>query len=96
MPSFDIASLKRYYFKPVLKRLGLEDFSWHDLRHFYATTLVHSPRYSDKQVQEWMGHASYAFTLDRYGHAPEEEIVSMPFDDIYARSNVTPMERRAV
>jgi integrase len=93
---FDIASLKRYYFKPVLKRLGLEDFSWHDLRHFYATTLVHSRRYSDKQVQEWMGHASYAFTLDRYGHAPEEEIVSMPFDDIYARSNVTPMERRAV
>ena len=55
------------YFKPLLRRAGLEDIRWHDLRHTYATLLlargVH-PTY----VQKSLGHSSVQLTLDRYSH----------------------------
>ncbi len=54
-------------FKPLLKRAGLPDRRFHDLRHTFATLLlargVH-PTY----VQRAMGHASVKITLDRYSH----------------------------
>ncbi len=55
------------YFKPLLRRTGLPDIRWHDLRHTYATLLlargVH-PTY----VQKSLGHSSVQLTLDRYSH----------------------------
>lgn len=102
---FDVQSMKRYYFKPVLERLKLETLpnstkkvAWHDLRHFFATTLIHSRQYSDKDIQEWLGHESYAFTVDRYGHATEGDVNLDAFGDFLdgQTSNVTPMWRDAV
>lgn len=66
---FDIESLKRYYFKrKALVPLGLNAFSWHDLRHFYGSVLIATKRHSMEEISAWMGHASYATTVDRYGH----------------------------
>ena len=45
----------------------------HDLRHFYASTLIRSGA-SVKVVQARLGHASAKTTLDVYGHLfPDEE-----------------------
>ena len=55
------------YFKPLLRRAGLPDIRWHDLRHTYATLLLARgthPTY----VQKSLGHASVQLTLDRYSH----------------------------
>lgn len=57
-------------FKSVLASAGLHDVRFHDLRHTYA---VNALRAGDdiKTVQGNLGHASAAFTLDRYGHFTE-------------------------
>ncbi len=54
-------------FKPLLKRAGLPDIRFHDLRHTCATLLL-SRGHHPKLVQELLGHASVAITLDRYSH----------------------------
>ena len=54
--------------KPVLKRAGLpEDCTPHQLRHTCATLLL-SRGVHPKFVQELLGHATIAQTLDRYSH----------------------------
>ncbi|MFC7450501.1 tyrosine-type recombinase/integrase [Rhodococcus daqingensis] len=55
-------------FRAVRKRCGLDDVvTWHSLRHFYASTLIHSGA-SVKTVQERLGHAKAATTLEIYTH----------------------------
>ncbi len=55
------------HFRPLLKRANLARIRLHDLRHTCATLLlikgVH-PKY----VQELLGHATIAITLDTYSH----------------------------
>lgn len=46
---------------------------FHDLRHFYASTLIEAGR-SVKEVQARLGHATAAETLDTYAHRwPDNE-----------------------
>lgn len=55
-------------FKATLKRAGLsEKFRLYDLRHTTATILLSQNRHP-KYVQELLGHASIALTLDTYSH----------------------------
>jgi len=54
-------------FKRVMVKLGLPDTRFHDLRHTYAVAAIKSGD-DIKTVQEKMGHATAAFTLDVYGH----------------------------
>ena len=54
-------------FKPLLKRAGLPNICFHDLRHTCATLLL-SRGHHPKLVQELLGHATVAMTLDRYSH----------------------------
>ena len=51
--------------------IGLPEARLHDLRHSYA---VASIRAGDdiKTVQDNLGHATAAFTLDVYAHATEQ------------------------
>ena len=58
-------------FKLVVTELGMPQARFHDLRHSYA---VASLRSGDdvKTVQENLGHATAAFTLDTYGHVTEQ------------------------
>lgn len=57
-------------FRSLLWKTGLVDVRFHDLRHTYAVNAI---RAGDdiKTIQGNMGHASAAFTLDRYGHFTE-------------------------
>ena len=52
-------------FKPLLKRAGLPQVRFHDLRHTCATLLL-SKNVNPKVVSEMLGHASIAITLDTY------------------------------
>jgi integrase len=54
-------------FKPLLRRAGLPNRRFHDLRHTAATLLL-SANVHPKLVQELLGHSSIAMTLDRYSH----------------------------
>ncbi len=55
-------------FKAAAKRAGLPDhFKLYDLRHTCATLLL-SRNIHPKYVQELLGHASIALTLDTYSH----------------------------
>ena len=58
-------------FKRIVKRIGLPDARIHDLRHTYAVNCI---RAGDdiKTVQESLGHATAAFTLDVYGHVTKQ------------------------
>lgn len=58
-------------FKKVCEAIGRPDARFHDLRHSYAVAAI---RAGDdiKTVQENLGHATAAFTLDVYGHVTEQ------------------------
>jgi hypothetical protein len=54
-------------FTPLLKRAGLPHMRFHDLRHSCATLLL--PRgVLPNIIQELLGHATRAVTLDTYSH----------------------------
>ena len=58
-------------FKRALARAGLrQDIRFHDLRHAMVTTAAHLGC-DVKSLSARVGHASVAFTLDRYAHALE-------------------------
>ena len=54
-------------FRPLLARAGLPAIRFHDLRHTCATILL-SQGVHAKFVQELLGHATIAITLDTYSH----------------------------
>lgn len=54
-------------FKTVVKSIGRPDARFHDLRHSYAVAAIRSGD-DIKTVQNNLGHATAAFTLDVYGH----------------------------
>ena len=58
-------------FKQIAEKIGSPNMRFHDLRHSFA---VASLKHGDdvKTVQENLGHATAAFTLDVYGHATDE------------------------
>ena len=57
----------RRSFKPLLRRAGLPDISFHALRHSFATLML-SSREHPKVVQEMLGHSRINTTLDFYSH----------------------------
>jgi integrase len=61
------SNLRNRSFKPLLKRAGLPHICFHDLRHTCATLLL-SQGTHPKLVQELLGHATIAMTLDTYSH----------------------------
>lgn len=54
-------------FKPLLKKAGLRKIRFHNLRHTCATLLL-GRGVHPKFVQELLGHATIAMTLDTYSH----------------------------
>jgi integrase len=62
------SNLRQRSFAPLLGRAGLPHMCFHDLRHTCATLLL-SRGVHPKFVQELLGHATIAITLDTYSHA---------------------------
>jgi integrase len=60
-------NLTRRSFKPLLKRAGLPEIRFHDLRHTCATLLL-TRNVNPKIVSEMLGHSTIAITLDTYSH----------------------------
>ena len=60
-------NLVKRSFKPLLKRASLPEIRFHDLRHTCATLLL-GRGVHPKLVQELLGHATIAMTLDTYSH----------------------------
>ena len=58
-------------FKAVMVHIGSPETRFHDLRHSYAVASIKSGD-DIKTVQENLGHATAAFTLDVYGHVTEK------------------------
>lgn len=58
-------------FKKVMEDIGSPDTRFHDLRHSYAVASIKSGD-DIKTVQENLGHATAAFTLDVYGHVTDQ------------------------
>jgi len=58
-------------FKKVMVDIGSPETRFHDLRHSYAVASIKSGD-DIKTVQENLGHATAAFTLDVYGHVTDQ------------------------
>jgi integrase len=75
---------KRY--KDALKRAGVREVRFHDLRHTFGTTMA-SHGVPMKAPQEWLGHRSSS-TTDRYAdYAPgqrEAELVAEAFASVHS------------
>ncbi len=66
---------------------------FHDLRHFYASTLI-AARLHPKVIQDRLGHATIAETMDTYGHlspAAAEDLGRGALDAAFATDDVRPM-----
>jgi integrase len=55
------------HFKPLLKRAGLPPIRFHDLRHSCLSLLAQRGE-PIRDLQALAGHATAAFTLQRYTH----------------------------
>ena len=58
-------------FKRIVASIGCPEVRFHDLRHSYAVAAIRSGD-DIKTVQDNLGHATAAFTLDVYGHVTNE------------------------
>jgi len=66
----DDSRLRRRY-KNALKKAGLRQLRFHDLRHTFGTRMI--AKADIRRVQEWMGHADIQTTMRYLHYAPREE-----------------------
>jgi integrase len=63
----DHRSVTHSHYKPALKRAGIPEMRFHDLRHSCSTFLLLQGIHP-KVVSEMLGHSSVSITLDVYTH----------------------------
>jgi len=64
----DASSLTKNWFKPTLKRAGMDGFTFHDMRHTFGRLLLDAGA-PLAYVSEQMGHASTTITAEIYIHS---------------------------
>lgn len=62
-------------FKRFAVAIGRPDARFHDLRHTYAVTAIQAGD-DIKTIQQNLGHATAAFTLDVYGHVTDQMLTA--------------------
>lgn len=68
---YTVPSTLHKHFKIIAKQIGKPNARFHDLRHTYAVTALQEGD-DAKTVQQNLGHATAAFTLNVYGHVSEK------------------------
>jgi integrase len=63
-------SMLSHEFHQIVKRSGLENVRFHDLRHTFASLMLLKGA-KPKVISEALGHSSVAFTMDVYSHIIE-------------------------
>ena len=63
----DRHNVRKRNLNPVLRRAGVNEIRFHDLRHTFASLLLANDAHP-KYVQDQMGHASIKITMDTYSH----------------------------
>ena len=58
--------------KPMCRKMGIPEVSWHDLRHTY-TTWGRRAGVKAEAMRDQLGHSSVLMTLDVYSHAEDRE-----------------------
>lgn len=97
----DGTSYNRQSYKPDFKSLkelyGLpEDFHWHDLRHVYATLMVHY-QVNIKELAVVLGHASGTFTMKHYVVAPQKICETIPeFEEVFLNAMPVKIENEEI
>lgn len=75
----------RKRFKAAIKRAGVRDVRFHDLRHTFGTRMA-AAGVAMRTLQEWMGHADFATTLIYADYSPddrlERELIGRAFDGL--------------
>ena len=61
------SNIRNRNLRRLMRKAGLPEIRFHDLRHTCATLLL-SKNVHPKIVQEMLGHANVAITLDTYSH----------------------------
>jgi integrase len=61
------STMVRKFFKPALRKAGLPDIRFHDLRHTDASLLIEQGE-NIKYIQTQLGHSSPIVTLEVYAH----------------------------
>lgn len=61
-------NLRKRHLGPALERAGLPYVTLHELRHTFASIMLHEWMVPPAVVSKMMGHKSIAFTFDLYGH----------------------------
>lgn len=59
------------HFKRILKMSNIEEHRFHDLRHTFAVSMLDAGE-DIKSLQENLGHATAAFTLNQYAHVSKK------------------------
>jgi integrase len=72
---------------PAARSVGLDWVTLHTFRHTCASVLFASPEQGGggknvKQVQEWLGHHSAAYTLREYVHLIDAGVGEAAFLDV--------------
>ena len=74
----------RHWFDDAVKKAGLRNFTWHDLRHTFASRLA-MQEVDIRTIAELMGHKKIQMTM-RYAHlAPEHKLVAVERLKVYIR-----------
>ena len=55
------------HFKVLLRKHGMDQIRFHDLRHSCATLML-SNHEEMKEIQAWLGHSTITITADTYTH----------------------------
>ncbi len=78
----------KHWFEDAVREAGVRDFTWHDLRHTFASRLVMAGE-GLRMVQEVMGHRSITTTC-RYAHlAPAQQLAAVEkLVDFNSRTNL--------
>ena len=78
------------HFKALIRRLGLPEHTrFHDIRHTHATILAELGEHP-KKMQIRMGHATSAFTMDKYTHdtAKMQEGIAEKLSALWSQKSV--------